>query len=143
MESDQTPQKKTYRQSVPVLARLWNRSVKTVYGDTLKPLGPKEFGQLKLLVGSLDDVTLDVMSWAVSNWDKFCSTARINSGLPSAPPKPHIGFLLAHRGDAINLMVRSARKKDPKTGADIDLINRCDQWWDRVRQRWERHDDEV
>jgi hypothetical protein len=140
MESHEVPPEMTYRQSVPILARLWQDAVRVVYGDVLK-LQPKEFGQLKVLAQRFEDLTPDLMSWAVSNWGKFSLKAKLNSGLPSVPPKPHVGFLLAHMADAINLMVNSVRKRNTKTEADIAWLKKVDRWCERVKQRCESEDD--
>ena len=136
MESGEVPLQMSYRQSVPVLARLWQDDVRIVYGDVLKPL-PKEFGQLKVLAQRLEDLTPDVMYWAVRNWEKFSLDARSNCGLPSVPHKPHIGFLLAHWDDALILMHTKVLNRCTKTEADIAFLKKVDQWCDRQKKERE------
>jgi hypothetical protein len=130
MEPEQVPAEMTYRQSVPILARLWQDDVRNAYGDVLK-LAPKEFGQLKVLAQQLEDLTPDILSWAVRNWEMFSLDARSNCGLPSVPRKPHIGFLLAHWRDALSLLVSKANRSS-QTEA-IAFLNKFEQLCERQR----------
>jgi hypothetical protein len=140
MESEQVPPEMTYRQSVPILARLWQDDVRIAYGGVLKRPTPKEFGQLKLLALRLEDLTPDIMSWAVRNWEMFSLDARSNRGLPSVPHKPHIGFLLAHWNDALILMITKARNRCPQTEADIAFLKRVEQWCDvQTKEQESKH----
>jgi hypothetical protein len=134
MESHEVPPEMPYRQSVPILARLWQDDVRIVYGEVLKPLTPKEFGQLKVLAQQLEDLTPDLISWAVRNWEMFSLDARSNCGLPSVPRKPHIGFLLAYWRDALTLLHTKANR-GPQTEANIAFLNKFEQLCERQRDR--------
>src|SRR5580704_13340604 len=92
------------RPVVPFLAGWWNKCMEITYGAVPKPLTPKELGQLKLLRNSIEEVTPAVIGWVIKNWELFCRKAMSEAGLSTAPPKPHIGFLLAHHSAAIHLM---------------------------------------
>lgn len=48
------------------------------------------------------------MHWAINNWDGFATEAKSAAGLGSAPPQPHIGFLLCHYHIAQHLMIKAA-----------------------------------
>jgi hypothetical protein len=136
MESDEDLLNKQYRQSVPALGRLWMRRVKSVSSGIDRPLTPKEFGQLKSLSRALGDLTDEVITFAVDNWDKVCAKARYECGLPSNPVIPHIGFLLAHHSVVINLMYTNAKARHTKTDADISLIKRIDRLIAQEKNRW-------
>jgi len=90
-----------------------------------------------VLAQRLEDLTPDVMYWAVRNWEKFSLDARSNCGLPSVPHKPHIGFLLAHWDDALILMHTKVLNRCTKTEADIAFLKKVDQWCDRQKKERE------
>jgi hypothetical protein len=136
MESDEELLNKQYRQSVPALGRLWTRRVKSVSGGIEKPLTSREFGQLKLLSRALGDLTDEVITFAVDNWERVCLKARYDCGLPSNPVIPHIGFLLAHHSVVINLMYTNAKAKQTKSDAEISLIKRIDRLMEQEKKRW-------
>jgi hypothetical protein len=98
------------KRSVPFLAQMWQANMARMNGVVeQKPLTPRQFGQLKLLRNLLEDITWDVMLWALENWTRFSQEAKIRAGLPCAPADPHIGFLLAHHEVAVNLMYKIAK----------------------------------
>src|ERR1700730_8875738 len=101
----ETIEKQHYEIDHPVvrLASLWQRRITALHGHFPKPLTPRELGQLKFLRNNLGRWTFFVIDWVLGNWQRFCQQARTDEGLESAPPKPHIGFLLAHLGTAVNL----------------------------------------
>jgi hypothetical protein len=108
------------KRSVPFLAQVWQVNMMAMSGVfQQKPLTPKQFGQLKLLRNALEDITLDVMLWALENWTVFSQKAKSNAGLPCAPPNPHIGFLLAHYDVAVNLMYDIAKSTDTVGAAEF------------------------
>ena len=106
MESSALSEMKSECPSVIVLAQLWNRHIKTIYGDE-RPLMGKEFGQLKTLRSKLGALTGEVISWTLDNWHSFSLETRDEVGLPCAPPTPHIGFLLKHHEIARRMWVQS------------------------------------
>jgi hypothetical protein len=86
-------------QPVRFLAGLWEQRTGT-------HLTPKELGQLRDLRKRLGEFTRDVIDWMVEpiHWWRFCQQVRAESGLHSAPPDPHVGFLLKHHGRALRIM---------------------------------------
>ena len=79
-------------------------------GKWQKPLTSRERGQLKQLANTLGARTNEVITWAISNWGKFASSAASCAGVASYPQDPHIGFLLAHCAYAVNRMQLLAEK---------------------------------
>ena len=96
-------------QPVIRLANLWNASTREVYGGTKHPLTPKQLGQLKMLRSRLGYWARFVIDWTISNWAPFAKAAKSAAGLASAPPLPHIGFLLCHYHIAVGLMTSAAK----------------------------------
>jgi hypothetical protein len=66
-------------------------------------------GQLKYLRNKLSIWANFVTEWALDNWAQFSEQAKLDAGTESAPPTPHIGFLLAHPATAVNLMQSTAQ----------------------------------
>jgi hypothetical protein len=48
-------------------------------------------------------LTSEVIDWALKNWLSFATKAAFEAGTGSWPAHPHIGFLLAHHGVALEL----------------------------------------
>jgi hypothetical protein len=105
---------------VRFLAGLWEER-------TEMQLTPKELGQLKSLRKYLGDLTQDVIGWMLNsvNWWHFCQQVRAESGLHTAPPDPHIGFLLRHHTRALRLMRRELRYSTAP--ADIGFCAKLDR----------------
>ena len=74
---------------------------------------------MKLLRNVLEDITGEVMLWALENWAQFSQKAKSAAGLPCAPPNPHIGFLLAHCQVAVNLMYDIAKSTNTVDAAEF------------------------
>jgi len=91
-ESNRDPE----HHAVRFLAGVWEQRTGT-------QLTPKELGQLRDLRKALGDFTRDVIEWMLEpvHWWRFCQQVRAESGLHSAPPYPHVGFLLKHHGRAL------------------------------------------
>jgi hypothetical protein len=74
-----------------------------------KELTAKELGQLKNVHKALGDQALEVMRWALTNWQKFTSEVGAAKGLAQQPVNPHVGYFSAHYDVAVNLMNKSAQ----------------------------------
>jgi hypothetical protein len=108
----------------------WNSRLSLLNGEKWqKPLTQKERGQLKNLANALGPLTNEVMDWALENWSDFASTAATQSGVNGYPSAPHIGFLLAHCGVAVNQMksIAAAKRKQEEKQKEIEAAN----------QKWE------
>jgi hypothetical protein len=105
---------------VRFLAGLWEKR-------TEMQLTPKELGQLKSLRKALGDLTREVIEWMVDpvNWWHFCQQVRAESGLHTAPPHPHVGFLLRQHDRALKIMRWKLR--DSTARAPIDFCTRLDR----------------
>ena len=92
-------------QPVRFLAGVWEQHTGT-------RLTPKELGQLRDLRKALGDFTRDVIEWMLDtgHWWRFCQQVRAESGLHSAPPCPHVGFLLKHHGRALKHLRMALRQ---------------------------------
>jgi hypothetical protein len=113
--------------SVPSMAGWWQWRRAAVVGTVKTPLTRKELGQLKMLRERLGRWSFYVMNWVWDNWCSFSEKAKHEAGLSSAPPKPHIGFLLAHYHTATNLMHAVATTKPSVTPEDISFKHTADQ----------------
>jgi hypothetical protein len=104
----------------------WHSRLSLLSGrEWQKPLTQKERGQLKLLANALGPLTHEVIDWALENWLKFARRAESAAGLTTFPTEPHIGFLLAHCGVAVNMM---------QSVAEAKMKNKEDEEW---RKEWE------
>jgi hypothetical protein len=104
----------------------WHSRLSLLDGEKWqKPLTQKERGQLKNLANALGPLTNEVMDWALENWSDFASTAATQSGVNGYPSAPHIGFLLAHCGVAVNQMHSSAeaKKRQAEKQKEIEAAN--------------------
>jgi hypothetical protein len=110
---------------VRFLAGLWQKRLATTSGSAERQLTPKELGQLKMLKEALGELTRDVIAWMSDpvNWWHFCQQVCVESKVHTAPPVPHLGFLLAHYGIGLRLM-RSGLRGSP---APADFIQTLDQ----------------
>ncbi len=108
------------KHSVPFLAQMWQANMARMSGAVeQKPLTPRQFGQLKLLRNTLEDITWDVMLWALENWTQFSQEAKICMRLPCAPDIPDIGFLLAHCVVAVHRMYKIAKSTNTVGAAEF------------------------
>lgn len=96
-------------QPVIRLANFWKSEIAPVCGGMTRPFRPKELGQLKMLLGRLGYWTPIVIGWVINNWAAFSKESQAAAGLGSAPPLPHVGFLLCHYHIAVELMVSAAK----------------------------------
>jgi hypothetical protein len=107
---------------VRFLAGIWEQR-------TGQHLTPKELGQLRDLRKNLDDLTRHVVEWMLDpdHWWRFCQYVQSQSGpgLHPAPPHPHVGFLLKHRGRALNIMRSELRHST--AAPDVSFCARLDQ----------------
>jgi hypothetical protein len=87
------------------LGAYWKSQCEVEYGGFQKALTGKECGQLKQLHKKLGEQTRPVISYVISHWWKFASSAAASSGITSWPVDPHIGYLLKHHGVAMNLLM--------------------------------------
>ena len=110
--------------SVPAIGSFWIQHLNASLG-TVSELTPKQFGQLKRLRAIFGCVTWPLISRTIDNWWGFAVAAKLSAGLPSAPAKPHIGFLLAHCEVAANLMYQKA-KTNTKDAGDMSFIAQMD-----------------
>jgi len=108
------PDWKTYRHPehhpVRFLASRWQQ-------QTGIHLTSKELGQLKLLRKALGEFTNCVVGWILDpvNWWRFIQQVRAEARLQTAPPHPHIGFLLTHHGRALRFMRRELHHSTVET----------------------------
>lgn len=107
-------------QPVRFLADVWEQ-------HTGSRLTPKELGQLRDLRKALGEFTRDVIDWMLDpvHWWRFCQQVRADSGLRSAPPYPHVGFLLKHHGRALKHL-RIELQQSP-AAAHISFCTRLDR----------------
>lgn len=58
-------------------------------------------GRLRMLVKAVGglEVAARTVAWSCGNWGSFVAT----TGLRRTPPRPHVGFLLAHAELAVNM----------------------------------------
>ena len=126
------------------LASLWQHRMTTLTGAFHRNLTIKEMGQLKFLRKRFGVWTFFVVDWALENWSRFCQQARLSKGLDSVPPKPHIGFLLAHGDTAVNLMSSIAKTMKPVSEWEIwfkekvhDMVKDLLQKQKEALQKWE------
>ncbi len=115
------------RHPVRFLAGLWEQHTGT-------HLTPKELGQLRDLRRELGECTHGVVQWMLDSghWWRFCQHVRTESGSQhSAPPHPHVGFLVKHRNRALKL-VRVALN-DSTAPADVRL---CEQFDVTASEGW-------
>jgi hypothetical protein len=91
---------------VRFLAGLWQKQLAANFRDAEVQLSAKEYGQLKMLMKAVGALTPDVIEWMVTpvNWWRFCQVVRAKFEVHSAPPLPHLGFLLAHHSIGLKLM---------------------------------------
>jgi hypothetical protein len=114
------------RYPVRFLAGIWEQRTGT-------RLTPKQLGQLRDLRTALGELTRDVIDWMTEpvHWWRFGQQVRAESGLQSAPPSPHVGFLLMHRGRALKVMRvelhHSTSAAHRRFCARLDEL-RCEQW---------------
>src|SRR5665213_461351 len=92
------------RHPVRFLAGIWEQRTGT-------HLTSKQFGQLQYLKNALGNFTRDVIEWMLDpvHWWRFCEQVRAESRLHSAPPFPHVGFILKHHGRALRIMREELR----------------------------------
>jgi len=87
------------------LCDLWISELKAVAGErSVRPLTPKERGQLKNIANGIGANTKQVIVFAIRNWPRFAPKAADCAGLSAWPDSPHVGFLLAHFDVAINML---------------------------------------
>src|ERR1700740_3031739 len=105
------------QQPVRFLAGIWQQRTAT-------QLIPREKRQLQDLNKFLGEFTRDVVEWGLNplNWWHFCQQVRAEAKLHDAPPYPHIGFLLKHRGRALRIMQWELRKSNP----EADIVKRIE-----------------
>ena len=125
--------------SVPALAGWWQRRTIELNGTLIRPLSPKELGQLKMLKKGLGSWTFFVLNWVWDNWWGFCEEAKAASGIDSAPLKPHIGFALRHYDVAVNLMDKTAKTKVAITPEDICFKNSVSNMMSDLHKKFEEH----
>ena len=113
--------------SVIELVNVWREQVKLIFGVE-KQLSPKERGQVKMLRGKLGYLTIDVIQWTLNNWQRFCIEAWSEFQLPTVPPAPQVGILLAHADAAIYLMLVTSTSNVPKSEFDIRFIRAVEEW---------------
>jgi hypothetical protein len=67
---------------------------------------PKKTHGTSFVSASIATHTREVIDWMLDsvNWWRFCQQVRAESGLHSAPPYPHIGFLLKQRSRVLKIM---------------------------------------
>jgi hypothetical protein len=126
MTTSEVAKQKSESPSVPVLAALWQARVKMIFNAEKNPTH-REFGQLKMLRDRLGDTATEAIHWALNNWSRFSNEAKARTGLPSAPPAPHIGFLLAHYDVALSLMYAIAKSTTVKSATDLRFIGKIEQ----------------
>ena len=109
---------------VRFLASIWQQKMQANFGVSVS-MTPKEKGQLKALRLHLGDLTREVIEWIVDpvNWWHFCQQVRAGWKTCFVPPDPHVGFLLAHRGTALQVM----RSKLSNSGAGAEFVKKLNQ----------------
>jgi hypothetical protein len=120
------------KQTVKLLAKLWQDQMKENYGITLQ-LTEKQLGQMKSLRMFCGKFTQFVLEWMLqpSNWARFSHAVHGQSNQP-VPHQPHIGFLLAQRSRALKVMHRQLMTSTAV--ADMEFVDKIDEWeCDRMR----------
>jgi hypothetical protein len=125
----------TDKQPVLRLAHLWCCLRDSFYGITQQSLTPKEMGQLKFLRKCLGPWAALVIYWTIKNWQRFCEQTRLEDGLPSAPLKPHIGFLIAHWVMAVDQMHTVAQNTKAVTDAESRFVQKMHQMMDELMKK--------
>jgi hypothetical protein len=112
------------------LQSYWKSCVQSKCGGTAQQdLSPKQHGQLKMLakklaIDGLGGITKEVILHAVEHWEQFGSMAKVNRGLSSYPEHPHIGFLLVHCDQVVNMLFETpSYKANPNVQAWFQAYN--------------------
>lgn len=109
--------------TVPNLAFVWMKHVKTTTKSSVGKLSAMEYGQLKILRGKLGPAALGVLEYAVQNWSTFGAEVVLQAEYPAAPSIPDIGFLCKFRVVALKVAYQALLKKHHKTPCEWNLVD--------------------
>jgi len=87
------------------LATYWQGKMAIYHHQPIKPLTPKEIGQIKTLFLKTGMLSRRLMDFAFQHWSQFTTSTMASTGVNVCPEHPTIGYLLAHRDKAISLMI--------------------------------------
>lgn len=120
MEHRWKRRKDAEQQPVRFLSGIWEQR-------TGMQMTSRELGQLRDLRKFLGDFTPVVVDWMTdsTNWWRFGLQVRAEAKLHSAPPHPHVGFLLKHRGRALRVMRLELRPS--RSPADVHFCTALDR----------------
>ena len=87
------------------LATYWQENMALYHHQPIKPLTPKEIGQIKTLFLKTGMLSKRLMDFAFKHWNQFTASTMASTGFNVCPEHPKIGYLLAHRDIAISLLI--------------------------------------
>lgn len=87
--------------------KLWLHNIQVNYGEyAMKPLSPKEYALLKMMLSQLDKIQVaKLIEKVTANWNKFVKCVSDFQAAWKIPATPDIGFLFYYRQHAIHLFL--------------------------------------
>lgn len=87
----------------------WKKEYSGVYGEFFGTPTAADVGKLGRIGKAVGlEKALEIISWAVRDWQKYAARVRDQKGLAGVPERPVIGFLLMHYGVALEAMTEKA-----------------------------------
>lgn len=87
----------------------WKKEYSGVYGEFFGTPTAADVGKLGRIGKAVGvEKALEIVSWAVRDWQKYAARVRDQKGLAGVPERPVIGFLLMHYGVALEAMTEKA-----------------------------------
>ena len=87
----------------------WKKEYGGVYGEFHGEVTMADKGKLGHIAKAIGkEKALEVVSWAVRDWQKYAARVRDQKGLAGVPERPVIGFLLMHYGVALEAMTEKS-----------------------------------
>lgn len=88
----------------------WKKEYGGVYGEFHGEVTMADKGKLGRIAKAIGkEKALEVITWAVRDWQKFAFAAKDQKGLGGAPERPVIGFLLQHYGVALEALTEASK----------------------------------
>jgi hypothetical protein len=107
---------------IPLVAHVWRKHLAKSLNQSVGPLTPQQYGQLKLLRNKVGETVLPLIEYAIYNWEIFANNASSQAGYSVPPSVPNISFLLKHYRIALQLAYDTAKQKKLKNSSDHELI---------------------
>ena len=107
---------------IPLAAHVWRKHLAKSLNQSIGPLTPQQYGQLKLLRDKVGDALLPLIEYAIHNWEVFAKKASSQAGYSVPPAVPTISFLLKHHRIALQLGYAAAKQKNSRTPSEHKLI---------------------